>query len=150
MRSRCIFGVDSKTYLNGKIPNNYCHHGHLTKTSWPSNKDIQTLVDAAAGLFAHPTAVLRHVAYPPDPRFRERLQSVLVALPDARKQVSTSPFSQLDALYVHIMEQIPENILLFAQLFLFFGLDDWSTDFRWSVATRCCIFRISECIGEYI
>jgi len=114
-------------------------------SSWPSDKDIQTLVDAAAGLFAHPTAVLRHVAYLPDPRFRERLQSVLVALADARKQVSTSPFSQLDALYVYIMEQIPENILLFAQLFLFFGLDDWSADFRWSVATRCCIFRISEC-----
>ena len=45
-------------------------------SSWPTNNNIRTLVDAAAGLFAHPAAVLRHVAYPQDSQFCERLQSI--------------------------------------------------------------------------
>jgi len=40
-----------------------------------------------------------------------RLQSVLGALSRPRKQPFTSPFSQLDILDIHIMIQIPENIL---------------------------------------
>ena len=62
-------------------------------SSWPTDNDIWTLVKAAAGLFAHPAAVLRHVAYPADSQFRERLQFVLDSLSDAGKQGSTSPFS---------------------------------------------------------
>jgi len=83
-------------------------------SSWPTDNDIWSLVEAVAGLFAHPAAVLRHVAYPPDSQFRQRLQSVLDTLSDVGKQVPTSSFSQLDALYVHIMKQIPEHNLLSA------------------------------------
>jgi len=78
-------------------------------SSWPADTDIRLLVDAADGLFAHPAAVLRHVAYPPDSQFRKRLQSVLDALSCEGEQGSTSALSQLYALYVHIMEQIPEH-----------------------------------------
>jgi len=59
------------------------------------------LVNAANGLFAHPTTVLRHVAYPPDSQLCERLQSILDTLSSARTQGSTSLFSQLDALCPH-------------------------------------------------
>jgi len=104
-------------------------------SSWPSDNDIRTLVDAADGLFTHPAAVLRHVAYPPDSQFRERLQSVLDTLSDAGEQAATSPFSQLDALYVHIMEQIPEHILLCAQLL---------SQYLGIVIMPCCMYRISE------
>ena len=38
-------------------------------SSWPADNDIQMLVDAADGLFAHPAAVLHHVAYPQDSQF---------------------------------------------------------------------------------
>jgi len=62
-------------------------------SSWPTDNDIWTLVKAAADLFAHPAAVLCHVAYPADSQFRERLQFVLDSLSDAGKQGSTSPFS---------------------------------------------------------
>jgi len=55
-------------------------------SSWPTDNDIWILVKAAAGLFAHPAAVLRHVAYPADSQFRERLQFVLDSLSDAGKQ----------------------------------------------------------------
>ena len=104
-------------------------------SSWPTDSDIWTLVKAAAGLFAHPAAVLCHVAYPRDSQFCERLQSVLDALSGTGEQAATSPFSQLDALYVHIMEHIPEHILLYAQLFS--QLPD-------DVAVSCCVNRISE------
>jgi len=110
-------------------------------SSWPTDNDIRTLVDAADGLFAHPAAVLRVVAYPPDSQFRERLQSVLDSLSGAGKQGSTSVLSQLDALYVHIMEQIPESILLSAQYLLFHSLNANSHRY---VSMYCCAFRISE------
>jgi len=113
-------------------------------SSWPSDNNIRTLVDAADGLFAHPAAVLRHVAYPQDSQFRERLQSVLDSLSGAGKQGCTSALSQLDALYVHIMEQIPEHNLLSAQFLLFYDLDNQNAGTRWDVSLRCCTFRISE------
>jgi len=106
-------------------------------SSWPTDKDIRTLVDAADGLFAHPAAVLRHVAYPPNSEFRERLQSVLDSLSGAGKQGSTSALSQLDALYVHIMEQIPENILLSAQYLLFHSLNAYIPLYA---SMHCCMF----------
>ena len=112
-------------------------------SSWPTENDIRTLVDAAAGLFAHPAAVLRYVAYPPDSQFRERLQSVLDTLSNSGKQGSTSPFSQLDALYVHIMKQIPEHILLPA-LFLFFTWGGGNVNSGWYASLHCSVFRISE------
>jgi len=92
-----------KMYLRGEFKSILEHrdYAHLS-SSWPADSDIQTLVDAADGLFAHPAAVLRHVAYPRDYQFRERLRSVLDAVSQPGKEASTSPFSQLDALYVHI------------------------------------------------
>jgi len=133
-------------YLRGGFKNILDQQGFpQLLSSWPPDNDIMTLVDAADGLFAHPAAVLRHVAYPPDSRFRERLQSVLDTLSDAGKQVSISPFSQLDALYVHIMEQIPQHDLLSAQFLLSYGSGNWIANARWYVPLRCCIFRISEC-----
>jgi len=104
-------------------------------SSWLTDSNIWTLVNAAACLFAHPAAVLRHAAYPRDSQFRERLQSVLDTLSDAREQAATSPFSQLDAFYIHIMEQIPEHILLYAQLF---------SRSPGGVIISCCINSISE------
>ena len=65
-------------YLRGEFKNILEQRGFLRLlSSWPAENDIRMLVDAADGLFARPAAVLRHVAYPPDSQFRERLQSVL-------------------------------------------------------------------------
>jgi len=89
---------------------------------WPTDDDIRTLVGTAAGLFAHP--VLRHVAYPPDSQIRERLQSVLEMLSDAGKKGYTTPFSQLDALYVHIMEQMHSSVCTIPS-FLLFGQPEY-------------------------
>jgi len=104
-------------------------------SSWLTDSNIWTLVNAAACLFAHPAAVPHHVAYPRDSQFRERSQSVLDTLSGAGERAATSPFSQLDALYIHIMEHIPEHILLCAQLF---------SQSPGDVIISCCINRISE------
>jgi len=92
-------------YLRGEFKDILEHRGFPQLQSlWPTDNNIKKLVDAADGLFAHPAAVLRHVAYLPDSQFRERLQSVLDSLSSTRQRGSTSPFSQLDALYVHTCE----------------------------------------------
>ena len=133
-------------YLRGEFKNILEHRGFpQLLSSWPTDNDIKTLVDAADGLFAHPTAVLRHVAYPPDLQFRERLQSVLDNLSYAGERGYKPFFSQLDALYLHIMKQIPETILLSAQFLLFaYAMRYWEGDTRMHVSVLCCMFRISE------
>ena len=133
-------------YLRGEFKNILEQRGFpQLMSSWPADNDIRMLVDAAHGLFAHPAAVLRHVAYPSDSRFRERLQSVLDSLSDAGQQAATLHFSQLDALYVHIMTQIPESVLLPAQYLLSHSLGDPNAGGRWPVSGHCCMFGISEC-----
>ena len=139
VRLRCISGENSRVFSNTKIMRTCRRHA----SSWPADNDIKTLVDAADGLFAHPSAVLRHVAYPRDCQFRERLQFVLDALSQPGNHAFTSPFSQLDALYVHIMSQIPERILLSAQLFLSYAAFSGS-DVLSHVAPTCNDLRLSE------
>ena len=131
-------------YLRGEFKNILRRRNclHLS-SSWPTNDDIRRLVDAAAGLFAHSAAALRQVGYPSDWQFRERLQSVLDALSQPGNQGSTSPFSQLDALYFHIMSQIPANILPSAQLLLCAGVRyDIAYDFY--ASAFCNELQLSE------
>jgi len=131
-------------YLRGEFKNILRRRNclHLS-SSWPTNDNIQTLVDAAAGLFAHSAAALRQVGYPSDWQFHEGLQSVLDAVSQAGNQASTSPFSQLDALYFHIMSQIPEGILPSAQLFLCFGVR-YDIDNGFYASRLCNDLRLSE------
>ena len=131
-------------YLRGEFKNILRRRNclHLL-SSWPTDDDIRKLVDAAAGMFAHPSAVLRQIGYPSDYQFHERLESVLGALSQPEKQPSTSPISQLDALYVHIMSQIPERILPSAQLFLSYAARGDNT-LSLSVALTCGLLRLSE------
>ena len=131
-------------YLRGEFKNILRRRNclHLS-SSWPTNDDITRLVDAAAGLFAHSAAALRQVGYPSDWQFRERLQSVLDAVSQAGNQASTSPFSQLDALYIHIMSQIPEGILPSAQLLLCDGVK-YDIDYSFYASIICNTHRLSE------
>jgi len=142
--------AEIEMYLQGEFRNILERRGCRQLLSvWPSDSDIQVLVNAADGLFAHPAAVLRHVAYPPDWQFRERLQSVLNALYRPGKQSSVLPFSQLDTLYIHIMSQIPSSILLFAQFPLYLASACFGsrvTEEHSTVAFACGALRISESI----
>ena len=54
-------------------------------------------------------------------------------------------YSQLDALYFHIMKQIPGTILLSAQSLLFvYAMRYWEGDTCMHVSVLCCVFRIFE------
>jgi len=133
-------------YLRGEFKSILKHRDYVhLSPSWPADNDIKTIVDAADGLFAYPSAVLHHVAYLRDYQFHERLQSVLDAVSQLGNQASTSPFSQLDALYIHIMSQIPERILPSVQLFLSYTAHGAITSSS-SVALTCGLLRLSESI----
>ena len=136
--------AEIEMYLRGEFRNILERRDRRKLLSvWPSDSDIKSLVNAADGLFAHPAALLRHVAYPPDWQFRKRLQSVLNALSGPGKRSCAPLFFQLDALYVHIMNQIPSSILLSAQLLLYFVmfyLSPRATERPSSVAVGCCLF----------
>ncbi|TFK19139.1 hypothetical protein FA15DRAFT_222664 [Coprinopsis marcescibilis] len=81
------------------------------QTDWPPAEDIDTLVDAAAGLFVYASTVLKFVAQ----RHRwpfQQLATVLQVIKGANPtggavQVRKHPFVELDALY--------RSILVFAQ-----------------------------------
>jgi len=52
-------------YLGGEFKNILQRRNCLQLlSSWPTDKDIQTLADAADGLFAHPAIALCYVIYP--------------------------------------------------------------------------------------
>jgi len=140
----CEADGEIELYLRGEFKNILRRLDclHLLST-WPTDDDIMRLVDAAAGMFAHSAAVLRQVGYPSDCQFRERLESVLGTLSQPGKQPSTSPVSQLDALYDHIMSQILECILPSAQLFLSYVVHG-DSDLPFFVATVCGTLRLSE------
>ena len=129
-------------YLRGKFKNILKHRGFpQLLSSWPTDNDIQMFIASADGLFAHSAAVLRHMVYPPDSQFRERLQSVLDSLSHAGKQASPSPFSQPDALYLYIMRGIPESILLSSN-FLLFYLFSWNFDTHLYTSMHRCMLII--------
>ena len=138
--------AEIEMYLRGEFRNILERRGCRQLLSiWPPDSDIKILINAANGLFAHPTAVLRHVAYPPDWQFRERLQSVLNGL--SRPGKRSFAFSQLDTLYIHIMSQMPSRILLSAQFLLYFVMfypTSQATKGPSSAAVGCCLFGISE------
>jgi hypothetical protein len=87
--------------------------------SWPSDKDIKALVKAAAGLFAYAAAVLRYI----DLSKATRLEDALIDVLNSPSRGDSGPFAGLDAFYMLIMQRIPENILLSAQLMLYYLQD---------------------------
>jgi hypothetical protein len=84
--------------------------------SWPSDDDIKALVKAAAGLFAYAAAVLRYIDLSKAMGLEDALHDVLNSVSHG----GSGPFAGLDAFYMLIMQRIPENILLSAQLLLYY------------------------------
>ena len=89
-------------YLRGKFKNILKHRGFpQLLSSWPTDNDIQMFISSADGLFAHSAAVLRHMVYPPDSQFRERLQSVLDSLSCRKTGVPITLFATRCSLSLH-------------------------------------------------
>lgn len=81
--------------------------------AWPSAADTQELVDAADGLFIYASAALRFIDDPKWPEPQEPLRLVLDSARSASKHGTVDgsplPFSELDALYLMIMQNIPSD-----------------------------------------
>ncbi|KAJ3554708.1 hypothetical protein NP233_g12363 [Leucocoprinus birnbaumii] len=111
---------------------------HLA-SSWPTKKDIQRLVDAAAGLFAHPATLLRFIDSHSSLGFEETLESILNSLGQP-STLPASPYTELDALYTEIMRRVPTDVLPPMCLFLGHLVGEYSgEDDFWLIATICNI-----------
>jgi hypothetical protein len=99
--------------------------------SWPSDQDIKALVKAAGGLFAYAVAVLRYIDLSKAMGLEDALHDVLNSISHG----GSGPFAGLDAFYLLIMQRIPENILLNAQLMLYYVQDG-----GFGSATRLALF----------
>ncbi|KAF5357155.1 hypothetical protein D9756_006433 [Leucocoprinus leucothites] len=89
---------------------------HLSP-SWPTVEQIQILVNAAAGLFAHPATVLRFVDRHSYSGFGETLEVVIASISKPGSP-SVSAYAELDALYTLILQRVPHGILFSMQLLL--------------------------------
>ncbi|KXN80891.1 hypothetical protein AN958_06935 [Leucoagaricus sp. SymC.cos] len=120
-------------------------------TSWPAKEDIEKLVDASAGLFAYPAAVLRFVDSHSFLAFEHTLQAVLNVINGAHpQQQHVSPFTELDALYLLILERIPADTLPYARLLLTYLIHDRGAGptFQHSVAGVCNDLGFSEVVSR--
>lgn len=127
---------------------------HLS-LSWPTAGDIGRLVDAAAGLFAHPATILRFIDNYTYSGFMETLQAVLNST-ITPANTPTSPFTDLDNLYILIMKRVPADVLPSMYLLLSYitatpvGQYDHTQNRSWYVTTICNALGISETVFRSI
>ncbi|KAF5356784.1 hypothetical protein D9756_006416 [Leucocoprinus leucothites] len=134
---------DVELYLRDGFKNMLQRRNMVLSTPWPAEEDIKKLVDAAAGLFAYAATVLRFIDKHSRSGFRETLQAVLdlIAKPGSR---SLPIFSNLDNLYILILQRVPDDILRPMNMLLYWmtirGWDDRNVE----AALACNVFGISE------
>ncbi|KAF9443589.1 hypothetical protein P691DRAFT_713081, partial [Macrolepiota fuliginosa MF-IS2] len=115
---------DVELYLRGGFANILQRRNISLKSPWPSDEDIRTLTRAANGLFIYVATALRFIGQPgslPE----ESLYAILATIPNYGSgpmitNTHSSPFAELDAFYMLIMQRIPLEILPTVLLFLHF------------------------------
>ncbi|KAF8203547.1 hypothetical protein K438DRAFT_1820351 [Mycena galopus ATCC 62051] len=95
---------DIRAYLDSEFTRIHRDHETMVDVAspWPSQTDVEHLVDKSSGYFIYAATVIKFID---DPDFRptERLEIVMgIAEPE-----NGSPFSALDQLYVQILEAVP-------------------------------------------
>ena len=73
--------------------------------SWPSNEEVERIVQKSSGQFIYASTVIKfidsHRHWPPD-----RLDIIFGISPRGK----TTPFAEMDSLYVHILKSASDNI----------------------------------------
>jgi hypothetical protein len=101
------------------------HPSGTSLPSWPSEGDIERLVQKSSGQFIYASTVIKfidsHRHWPPD-----RLDIIFGILPPGK----TTPFAEMDALYSHILSAASDNIekildIFTVLLFLQTSHPDW-------------------------
>ncbi|KAF9445558.1 hypothetical protein P691DRAFT_777489 [Macrolepiota fuliginosa MF-IS2] len=97
---------DIELYLRDGFENILRDRNISVKSQWPSDDDIQTLVKASNGLFVYAATALRVVARAGS--LEEALRAVCAVTFNNKHN---SPFAELDAFYMLIMQRIPPDVL---------------------------------------
>ncbi|KAF9476839.1 hypothetical protein BDN70DRAFT_148225 [Pholiota conissans] len=84
---------------------------HLVPHAWPTESDIDMLVTKSSGQFIYASVVVKYISAHHD-RPHDRLE-VIKGLRPARREV---PFSELDAVYVHLLSSCPDSSTVIAVL----------------------------------
>jgi hypothetical protein len=105
---------DIRTFLQSKFQDIKDRHpscGHLP-SSWPSDEAVEKLVQKSSGQFIYASTVINfidsHCHWPPD-----RLDIIFGISPCGR----TTPFAEMDALYLHILMSASDNIQMALEIF---------------------------------
>ncbi|KAJ3572346.1 hypothetical protein NP233_g3148 [Leucocoprinus birnbaumii] len=141
---------DIELYLQNGLKNVLRRRNILLSYPWPSKRDIEALVNAAAGLFIYPATIIRFV----DQTGRapeELLKLVLGALgaSSGHRSIGSNgatiqPFAELDAFYMLIMRRIPENLLPSVQLLLTLAIMTPFESCTWSAIGLSNMLGFSE------
>jgi hypothetical protein len=106
--------VDIRTFLQSKfqdIKERHPSRGHLP-ASWPSEEDVQRLVQKSSGQFIYASTVVKfidsHRHWPPD-----RLDIIFGISPPGRM----TPSAEMDSLYLHILMSASDNIEMALEIF---------------------------------
>jgi len=98
---------DIRTFLQSKfrgIKDRHPSRAHLPP-SWPSDEDVERLVQKSSGQFIYASTVIKfidsHRHWPPD-----RLNIIFGLSPRGK----TTPFAEMDSLYLHILMSASDNI----------------------------------------
>ncbi|KAJ3562095.1 hypothetical protein NP233_g9789 [Leucocoprinus birnbaumii] len=117
--------IDSeiKLYLRGTLRNPQQLDGLSTASlggsQWPSENDLNKLVEIAAGLFIYATTIARFINDPHSPSPRRQLHDVLLFHERPTRVIKQSnPMSELDSFYGMIMSRISAKTLPFIQRLL--------------------------------
>ncbi|KAF9445555.1 hypothetical protein P691DRAFT_777487 [Macrolepiota fuliginosa MF-IS2] len=97
---------DIELYLRDGFENILRDRNISAKSQWPSDNDIQTLVKSSNGLFIYAATALRVVARAGS--LEEALRAVCATTFNDKRN---SPFAELDAFYMLIMQRIPPDVL---------------------------------------
>jgi hypothetical protein len=105
---------DIRTFLQSKFQDIKDRHpscGHLP-ASWPSDQDVERLVQKSSGQFIYASTVIKfidsHRHWPLD-----RLDIIFGISPRGK----TTPFAEMDSLYVHILMSASDNIEMALEIF---------------------------------
>jgi hypothetical protein len=102
---------DIRTLLQSKFRNIKDRHPYLP-SSWPEDEDVERLVQKSSGQFIYASTVIKfidsHRHWPPD-----RL-NIIFGISDPGK---TTPFAEMDSLYLHILMSASDNIDTALQIF---------------------------------
>ena len=99
--------ADIRVFLQSKlrdIKERHPSRAHLP-ASWPSDEDVERLVQKSSGQFIYASTVIKfidsHRHWPPD-----RLNIIFGISPRGK----TTPFAEMDSLYLHILISVSDNI----------------------------------------